>query len=642
MTYNGFITCTFITVFLSTDNILKIPLKYPYDLNIDILLPCIKENTKHCNNLERVILVGACGTNWNFDVIPNSKNKKCLTVLCDQRGDDMITLTDEQILSFQALFIDLAIPIEISLNNLNFTKTSIDVIQIKKILKERLSWYLKYYYQTRLPTFIFNFSTPGNLVHPTTLKYPERFDRGCIVKVLNSLLDDIVHDLPNVYVIDYDSMLNLIGKANAFQVGNTLFRPLIFCSMLEKASPLRDITRFDIEHVQNISSVHYSRSVYFDITYKYINFLYKIINSTNRIDLVIIDIDYILTPTTPEQHHEQHASCLYLGTILKDVLNQLFFRKIHLSICSKNDINYIKSNWSSIIGVSQNCFHSINISNTINYSETISHTIKELNLHPDDVLFVSNNKQVLENVKENIPNINTLGGLQGDYLAYKLSESIELRRIYNENYSFLNNKKNILNFLKDIEIIKYEFSENDINVDYIIEFTNNTDIFNTNTTKRNIKDIKDFIKDQNNKIFYFKHREKCSVYDIKCVYYVRGNCIEQIILHHDIFGMYIECNTLYNIITDLYTKYDSVTALYHPTRLNIMCKEFLHKHNFSPVEQAEYFHITGIDNDKLQQQGSITTRSFYRYRDKSVNTVTLLHNKNAFKPIELPIKIIKQ
>ena len=122
----------------------------------------------------------------------------------------MITLTDEQILSFQALFIDLAIPIEISLNNLNFTKTSIDVIQIKKILKERLSWYLKYYYQTRLPTFIFNFSTPGNLVHPTTLKYPERFDRGCIVKVLNSLLDDIVHDLPNVYVIDYDSMLNLI------------------------------------------------------------------------------------------------------------------------------------------------------------------------------------------------------------------------------------------------------------------------------------------------------------------------------------------------------------------------------------------------------------------------------------------------
>lgn len=554
----------------------------------NMFLPC--EFTRHTDRLTDIILIGDCFTHNQFKLVPNT------TVYMTRFVKLLPDLKDDEILKHQIQIVDLTIdtiinPYIIELEPLEEMSNIIN--KAKETLENILHHHLKYYYQTKILTFINNFIEPADIGFAKCLKQKNSYKRA--IQELNLYLEDLIYNLPNVFLLDLNNLINCIGKQHLPASVTNINRPPLF--KFHKLS-CEDINYNHIHFLNPIkANIQYDK--FKSIIHKYVEYMWKVITQKDQIKLVVFDLDntlwrgFAVDIFKNEQTHQDYTlNSKWFTRLWCYVLKSLKSRGIYISICSKNDFDFIKKHFDKTF-LGEIYFKDF-VCPKINYdlkSENIKNIINETNLMPENVLFVDDNPLEREEVKTRIPGIRVVGqdGLTNyhySYLPYLLYNAPELQRSYicqggvlapsldkrMPYVQHITNKTEFLDSLK-LKISAFQLTLEDPNLQRVVDLTNKTNQFNTTGKKRTFSEVVNYL--QNNSVLYFTLEGVVeniyTNYGIISVTYISKNCIEQFLMSCRVLGFEVEYNVIKFINERLLAKYKNVQAIFTKTRFNTPC-----------------------------------------------------------------------
>ncbi len=597
----GQCTQNFVKIIINNSNTFKLFFTDDIDRFKNIYFPNIFNNIQ--KNLEKTLLIGNCRSDLFTDIVPDSVRERKRTFITTRIGKDLPNISTAEILEHQAILIEIY-------NNLmgecyKLTRIIDPLLaqekfnNLKELVTTHVFHHLKYYFETKLLTFIFNFREPCDLLSSNVLKPLHKYcSITRVIREINNHLEDIVINLPNVFIIDYNNILNLLGKRHMLY-HDYYINQSDHAHLGGYRNHINDTT-IDPSNVllqNNTLNKQYTHEQINAYVYDLVNHIYKISTQQNQIKLVIFDLDDTLWHGTATEFIDDDKRDWLPHRIKMEkwcvLFNDLLKRGIYLSICSKNDYNFIFNNWQKLfVNIPFNIF----TTPKINYepkSKNILEIIRSVNLTPSSVLFIDDNALVREEVKQHINDIHIIGindsnMLDSNYIPYVLYNSAELYRTY------IKDNKPILKDIEQLENIKSNFNKKDFldslqikieghilnledkNIERVVELTNKTNQFNTTSVRRQLSDVIEYIKNENNIVYYFQVSalidEVVNDLGIVCIVYITNNHIEQFLMSCRVLGYEIESNVLAFVIKQL-SKYNEITATYIKTDFNTPCKD---------------------------------------------------------------------
>ena len=545
--------------------------------------------SQQTDKLTDIILIGDCCAQQQYRLVKNT------TVYMTRFFKLLPDLENTEILKHQVQIIDISIDTILSPSNIELKPLSemSDILtQAKETLQTILTHHLKYYFQTKLLTFVNNFIEPADIGFANCIKQKNTYKR--IIQELNLYLEDLIYDLPNVFLLDINNLINCIGKQHLAGSVTNLNREPLF-KFYKHAN--NDIN-YNHTHFLNPLKINLQYKALSSLIYSYINYIWKIVNQKDQIKLVIFDLDNTLWRgfavdifKDEKTHTEYVIGEKWFRNLWCYILQSLKSRGIFISISSKNDFDFIQKHFdktfSGLIRFSDFVFPKINYNAK---SENIKNTIQELHLTPESVLFVDDNPLEREEVKLHVPGIRVVGqdganNLHYSYLPYLIYNAPELQRCYlskgrevaptfvdgNKQTTQLD-KTAFLNNL-NLKLTVFRLTPQDQNLQRVVDLTNKTNQFNTTGKRRTLSEVFTFL--EKNDVFYFTLNGIVegveTDYDIIGVAYVVGNCIEQFLMSCRVLGLEVETNIINFVIERVILKQKKVYAHFTKTKLNTPC-----------------------------------------------------------------------
>jgi FkbH-like protein len=286
-------------------------------------------------------------------------------------------------------------------------------------LKFRLDSALRYNRDSNALTFVSNFPVPQVPVVASLDRISGDQDVCTLVRRLNEHIAELVNTYTNVFVFDYETIANSLGK-RFFQDDVMAFYSHFF--YLEPTHRDWDVhPSFNapaggrLDPLPQIEDVYPSQvDQMHEAIWRQWENLYRIIHQMDAVKLVIFDLDDTIWRGQIAEHYGNEGQWpVFHGWPLGiwEAINHLRARGILTAICSKNDAGLVEARWdravtSRWISPEHFTFREINWNPK---AENIAKIIKQASLTPRSVLFVDDNPVERESVAAALPGIRVIG-----------------------------------------------------------------------------------------------------------------------------------------------------------------------------------------------------------------------------------------
>jgi FkbH-like protein len=324
-----------------------------------------------------------------------------------------------------------------------------------------------------------------------------------------------------------------------------------------------------------------------------------------------------------------------IGIFFKKFQLDLLFLKnkgIVLALCSKNNLDEIKNLFhirSKDMHIKLSDFTIIK-ANWNNKAENIMQILKELNLSPENSLFIDDNSHEIDLVKNQIPkidcfqikpnkqNISIIDNVV-NFLSTKLTNEDKNRtKFYNQEIKrniFKNKSLNLDKYIKDLNINLIIRVNSKKNIDRLSQLTQRTNQFNTTTARMTSSDLKDYLDNKTNYVFELSANDKFGDYGIIGIAFIKTYNNQKAIIENFLFS----CRAIGREMEDYFII--AIIKFLESKRINRLYINFTF--NKKNVVAKEYFNNKNIliSNNLKKQTIKICKNNF-------INTSKLLMKVN--------------
>jgi FkbH-like protein len=276
-----------------------------------------------------------------------------------------------------------------------------------------------------------------------------------------------------------------------------------------------------------------------------------------------------------------------------------------------SDFTIIKANWN-------------------NKAENIMQILKELNLSPENSLFIDDNSHEIDLVKNQIPkidcfqikpnekNISIIDNVV-NFLSTKLTNEDKNRtKYYNQEIKrniFKNRSLNLDKYIKDLNINLIIRVNSKKNIDRLSQLTQRTNQFNTTTVRMTSSDLKDYLDNKTNYVFELSANDKFGDYGIIGIAFIKTYNNQKAIIENFLFS----CRAIGREMEDYFII--TIIKFLESKRINRLYINFIF--NNKNVVAKEYFNNKNIliSNNLKKQTIKICKNNF-------INTSKLLMKVN--------------
>ncbi|WP_186248501.1 MULTISPECIES: HAD-IIIC family phosphatase [unclassified Burkholderia] len=318
----------------------------------------------------------------------------------------------------------------------------------------------------------------------------------------------------------------------------------------------------------------------------------RVLKSKNPIKLIVTDLDNTLWKGVLAEEDEIVSASLVEGWPLgyAEALLECKRRGILLAISSKNDEKFILENFSRVWGsrISLEDFCSIKV-NWGAKSDSIKEILREVNVLPQNVLFIDDNPAELDEVRRAFPEMRMLTGDQRRWrMILHYSPETQVSVVTDESKARTGlirakidrelNSRGVDRqaYLQSLEIrVKPGVINRRSGAKYVrsFELLNKTNQFNT-TGKRWTEQECEALFAAGGEFLAFDMVDKHAGHGIVAVAVIRDSIIEQVVMSCRVFGLGVEVALLNFVMTRLLANHDEVKAIRKVTERNVTCRNY--------------------------------------------------------------------
>ncbi|WGY69085.1 HAD-IIIC family phosphatase [Burkholderia cepacia] len=328
----------------------------------------------------------------------------------------------------------------------------------------------------------------------------------------------------------------------------------------------------------------------------------RVLNPNQPIKLIVTDLDNTLWKGVLAEEEEIIPSELVDGWPLgyAEALLECKRRGILLAISSKNDEKFIRENFAKVYGerLVLDDFCSIKVSWNPK-SEGIREILSEVNLLPQNVLFIDDNPLEIAEVKQALPDIRVLTGeqrlwkmilhyspeTQVSVVTEESAKRTELIRakIDREHESKGTDRLTYLNSLGINVKVSIVNSRADARFARSFELINKTNQFNTTGKRWSEQECEELFAD-GGELVSINASDKHAQHGLIAVAIVRHNHIEQVVMSCRVFGLGIETALLNILMKRMLTMYSESFGRFQSTGRNSTCENYFPNAGFELVD----------------------------------------------------------
>lgn len=277
-----------------------------------------------------------------------------------------------------------------------------------KRLEANFNALMKYKRQMCIPVFILNFATPqANPLGFLTPRY-QISNFLHLVERINQALVDLIEREGGVYLIDYDAICSTLGKR---YINDDMSSHINHGSFFGATHWPEDIDLTPYGSVEEIYQPKPQEAVL--ALFNECISCYHAIAPTSKIKVVVFDLDGTLWRGVPAESDDIAPSRISEGWPLSIVEAAAFLKRrgILLAIASNNDPDAGRKIWDQVYGTRLPLSHFASVK--ISWDGKIKNVgdiLREVNLLPENCLFVDDNPVEREQVAAAFPGISVIKG----------------------------------------------------------------------------------------------------------------------------------------------------------------------------------------------------------------------------------------
>ncbi|WP_420210577.1 HAD-IIIC family phosphatase [Burkholderia aenigmatica] len=384
-----------------------------------------------------------------------------------------------------------------------------------------------------------------------------------LVRSMNDFLAEILENTPSGYYIEVNDLRQYYGDMLSYDGYHNHF-----------THAANDDVQFYLALIERFDQV------------------LRILDSKHPIKLIVTDLDNTMWKGVLAEEDEIVATSLVEGWPMGyvEALMECKRRGILLAISSKNDEQFILKNFSKVWGsrITLDDFCSIK-ANWNPKSDAIEEILREVNLLPQNVLFIDDNQREVDEVKQAFPEIRALSGDQRLWkMILHYSPETQVRVVTDESArrtdliraKIVRERKSEgvdrLAYLQSLNIkVKPSIIANrhDAKFARSLELINKTNQFNT-TGKRWTEQACEELFEGGGEFVVFDVTDRHAGHGIVSVGIIRDSIIEQVVMSCRVFGLGVETAVLNFVMTKLLSEHAEVKAIYNETERNAACRNY--------------------------------------------------------------------
>lgn len=443
----------------------------------------------------------------------------------------------------------------------------------------------------RLLTFVLGFMVPQQ--NPLGRLQPRYDIRNIMtfIERLNMFLDSEVTKSRNAYYVDVDQIAGGIGKKAVQDDAVWSFR---HGTSLSDGDHEYDLNRLEPPLPMQC---HYSARwfEFFQAMLHEIFAMHRSIRQQDMVKLVAVDLDDTLWRGVAADGTIGAMEGWPMG--LMETLLYLKKRGILLAIVSKNDEQLIRAKWNDIvqghIAFSDFAIHRINFKTK---TDNLREIIRELNILPKNVVMVDDNPVERASIKAGLPEVRLLGShpyylkrillwspeTQPPVITGESSRRTEMVQAQLERESVRRSLSHE-EFLKSLHLhvtSSILHDTNDVSMNRALELLNKTNQFNTRGERYTLEQCQRKFE-AGSSLYVLFAEDRFTQYGLIGAAWVRGNCIEHMVMSCRALGLNIEESFLAYLANEFSLESEStIEGLLQYTELNVACRQFFANNGF--------------------------------------------------------------
>jgi FkbH-like protein len=470
--------------------------------------------------------------------------------------------------------------------------------QTEEYLRRYLSNVLTLNVKHKLLTFVLGFLVPQQ--NPLG-RFQPRYDLRNIVHFierLNMFLAAEAARYENVYFVDVDQVAGSIGKKS--------------CQDDMVWSFTHGTTLSDGDHDHDLNRIEPPRSMQHHYTARWLEFfeavlhelfaMYRTLRQQDAVKLVAVDLDDTLWRGVAAEG----TLGILEGWPMGLIESLLFLKKrgILLAIVSKNDEQFIVSNWNQIvqgqIALSDFAVRKINFRTK---ADNLAEILQEVNLRPANAVMIDDNPVERAAIEAALPGVRVLGR-HLYYLKRILLWSSETQRavitresvhktdmvrgqLERETIRKQLSHKEFLQTLRLCVTLSVVRTTKDLNMSRALELFNKTNQFNTTGERYTLEQCHRFFE-CSRELYVLHAEDRFTQYGLVGAAWLNRNCVEHFVLSCRVLGLGIEESLLAHLASRMVLQNEAVMlARLQRTDANTACRQLYSRNRFLPVENDE-------------------------------------------------------
>lgn len=468
--------------------------------------------------------------------------------------------------------------------------------QTQDYLARYLANVVKLNTQHKLLTFVLGFMVPQQNQRG---RFQPRYDVRNVmhfVERLNMFLAAEVAKLENAHFVDIDQISNSIGKKNVQD--DTVW------SFTHGTSLSDGDHDHDLNRIQPPTSMqqHYSARwlEFFEALLHEIFAMHRTLKQQDTVKLVAVDLDDTLWRGVAAEGTLGVLEGWPMGFI--ETLLILKRRGILLAIVSKNDEQFIRSNWNSIVQgqISLADFAVLKI-NFKSKAENLTEILQEVNLRPENAVMIDDNPVERAAIQTRLPAVRVLGS-QLYYLKRVLlwsaetqtgaitAESARKTEMVQAQLQRESARKELSHeeFLQTLNLrvsLAVLHDTKDVHMSRALELFNKTNQFNTTGVRYTLEQCHQLFA-SGRELCIIQAEDRFTQYGLVGAAWVNQNCIEHLVMSCRALGLGIEDSFVAWLANHLAEeKTATMIGQLQPTAANLACRQIFSRNGFNHLAE---------------------------------------------------------
>lgn len=563
------------------------------------------------SSVRRVLMIGSCLTYRQLDFLRKERPEIEFDYLLFNHAGELPSNPPSPVADYDFQYVQIPLRSVITdrvihaiqLNSAEFIEAIL--ADGYSIIDAMLESALVYTRAHGIPALVSNFFTPQTNLSASVRQRGTLHDLGTLIAKFNEYLSAALQRHPNTYLCDTNALGASFGKR--FFLDDVVSFSTHGSMLSQEAYDMRLHAR--IERVPEMNTFYKTNlNEFYQALFEQAVATYRTIRQIDQVKAVIFDLDHTLWRGQIAEDYRSDSGSFPPNSEWQmgiwDAIQQLRARGILVAICSKNDLDTVKANWSNVVQppfIKIEDFSSVKI-NWLPKEENIREICAEFNIKPKSVVFVDDNPIEREAVRAALPDVRVIGS--NPYLtrrillwspetqvAHLTTESVQREasirgqivredtRVALSRAEFLHTLNCEVTFLPIQHVGQAEFTRT-------LELTNKTNQFNTTGRRWTAAELQGFLHD-GGEVLSFRVKDRFAEYGLVGVIYSKNDLVVQMVMSCRVLGMEVEQCAIAYVATRMAARNgDSlVLAQLVETQDNGPCREVFQRQGFEELER---------------------------------------------------------